>query len=142
MKKQPKIIALLLLFCFCFTACKNEKPSKPEEISVSVLSKIKTLGFSTMNVLKTKGGYIVEGDIFLPDKDLDQRDESFSVKVANTEQYRTNQLVTASPERMITISVSNLPQVFSAALDTAVNRYNALKLRIRFSGLLVRGISI
>jgi hypothetical protein len=89
------------------------------------------MGFSTENARKVDGGYLVEGDIILTDENLSTPSSSPTLLIAKEEQYRTTNLVTRLP-RVITISVTNLPTVYSQATDEAINRYNALNGQLTF----------
>lgn len=103
-----------------------------KEVPTEALGKIKKLGFSTYNAQRVEGGYLVEGDIMLHDQDLDAVPNYKLLRIAEVEQYRTNNLVTATP-RTIRVSISNrLPSSYVAALDEALNRYNAQNLNITF----------
>ncbi|MFN2458698.1 MAG: M57 family metalloprotease, partial [Chitinophagaceae bacterium] len=100
-------------------------------------------------------GYLVEGDIILTPQNLISKPTSPSLIIANEEQYRTNYLVNASKHPTITVALSfgtttsggllgtgllgttsNTPsahqEVFSAAVDEAIARYNAESLTIKF----------
>ncbi|WP_143307309.1 M57 family metalloprotease [Chitinophaga vietnamensis] len=109
----------------------QNKDAKPDQVSADVLAQIKANGFSTNDVRKVEDGYLVEGDILLTAEQLSQKVGSPTLRVANTEQYRTNNLVTALP-RVITVKVVNLGTAFVAGADTAIARYNRLGLRITF----------
>lgn len=121
-------------------ACKKDvtpeqaQVNNTNTISTDVLSKIKTLGFSTAGVIKTAEGYIVENDILLTPQDLNGvTQEGTSMVVAKEEQYRTTQLVTGLP-RTITVGLSgNFPTNFSTALDQVVKSYQDLGLRLKFA---------
>ncbi|HTM99953.1 MAG TPA: M57 family metalloprotease [Pedobacter sp.] len=115
-------------------SCKNDENTntpKSDEISKNTLSQIASLGFSTDEARKVSGGYLVEGDIFLTEENLTQKSTSPNLTIAETEQYRTTNLVTSLP-RVITISVTNLPTVYSDAVDLMISRYNSLGLRMTF----------
>lgn len=133
----------LKLFAIAFTGVivlgifgcqkKNETPtsSTDQTVAQSTKAQIKSLGFSTASVVKTKGGYIVEGDIFLSEASLAKKAKSQKLTVAKSEQYQTTNTVSGLP-RTVTISVTNLPSVYSDAVDGAIARYNALGLKIYF----------
>lgn len=116
------------------TACKknadvihNEEPG----VSQTALDKIYALGFSNKNVVKDGDGYVVEGDIYLSEKDLNSKPEMVFLRVGQEEQYRTTNIVRAPRE--ITVSIaSKLPSSYVAALDEALARYNAENLTITF----------
>lgn len=134
MKKLLSLTAFAVVLLIAVQSCKKEKQApSSDEISQDVLTQIRSHGFSTDNVMKDEGGYVVEGDIFIPDGDLSKPAAWSSLVVANTEQYRTTNLVTGLP-RNITVSVANnLPSSYVTATNEAIARYNALGLTITFS---------
>ena len=134
MRKIIASIALLTLSTFVIISCqknKTEPAVSTSDISVDVLAKIKNLGFSTSGVVKDEDGYRVEGDIVLTNELLNGSNTSSLLRIANTEQYRTTNLVTGLP-RVIKIKVSNLGTAYVQGADLANSRYNALGLRITF----------
>ncbi len=130
---NPVLSLCTVLFCtLLFIACsKEQKMAKQEEISSDLLDKIKAKGFSTHKVQKVSDGYIVEGDILLTTKDLEDT-SGLRLRAPNGEQYRTTNLVSGLP-RVITINISGLPTVYTTGLDEAIARYNAEGLRLTFS---------
>ena len=128
-------LLLLLIALLCFQACKKEDKKDPvkeqTEIPKDVLDKIKAQGFSTRGVVKIKEGYVIEGDIILSEKDLNELNPPLTMRVGETEQYRTTNIVLGLP-RVITISISGLDPGYTTSLDEAIARYNALNLRITF----------
>ncbi len=125
------IVAVLSLLVY---SCKKDvkQEQQQEEISAQVLDRISALGFSKTNVQIHPEGYLVEGDIVLTENDLNNTPEMQFLRIAETEQYRTNNLVGSLP-RNITVRVStNLPSAYVAAADEAIRRYNAQNLRITF----------
>jgi len=113
-------------------SCETEKSVKPDQISDATLIKIGNLGFSTQGVYRSDGGYIIEGDIFLSERDLSLVPTSPRLVIANVEQYNTFNLVTSLP-RVITVSSSgNVPASVSSAIDGAIARYNAQNLQLTF----------
>ncbi len=120
-----------------FSACtKNDEPAEKKtgqaaEVSADVLKNIAALGFSTADVHKRGDAYLVEGDILLTQENLSETSTSPNLRIAETEQYRTKNLVKNLP-RTITVSISNLPAVYATATADAVDRYNELNLRIHF----------
>lgn len=96
------------------------------------MNSVKALGFSTQNMYASEGGYIVEGDIFLSSSDLGRSHNGTILRVGQSEQYRTTNLVTGLP-RVITISVdTKLAASYVSATDEAIARYNAENLQISF----------
>lgn len=135
--KNTKFLSLAMLCALflCVSSCKknntSEQTENKEEISASTLQQIKSLGFSVEDVRKVDNGYLVEGDIVLTDANLTEKSLSPNLNIAETEQYRTTNIVKSLP-RVVTISVTNLPQVYSDAVDLMISRYNSLGLRITF----------
>lgn len=134
MRKLIKIAGLPVLVCFVLFSCKkNSKEQVVEPISQEILAKISGMGFSSKNVQLHSEGYLVEGDIVITKEHLNGKSENLLMRVADEEQYRTNNLVTGLP-RNLTIRVnSSLPARYITAVDGAISRYNALGLRITFS---------
>lgn len=121
-----------------FACTKDNKTSSTEtaaasktEVSAAVLKNINDLGFSTDQVRKVNDGYLVEGDILLTEANLTEASTSPNVRIAETEQYRTTNLVKNLP-RTVTVSISNLPTVYATATQNAIARYNALNLTLKF----------
>ncbi|MGO4294812.1 M57 family metalloprotease [Chitinophaga sp. RAB17] len=115
------------------SACTKD-PTTPEDgtkISASTMGKINALGFDTLNAIKLNGGYVVEGDLFLTEKDLDSKQGYTALFIADADQYKLSYTLTALP-RIINISATGLPTAYSNALDIAIARYNALNLRVTF----------
>jgi hypothetical protein len=137
MRKSVSILSAIAILALA-TSCKKEINSSKDEISADVIAKIKAQGFSTASVIKRDGGYIVEGDIFLSEADLNETVTSPTLRIAEVEQYRTTNLVKNLP-RTITISVSNLPTVYSNATNDAIARYNAENLLIKFQRVASNG---
>lgn len=123
---------LILVALTAALSCKKDSAPVQDEVSQDVLDKVFALGFSNKNVIKDDNGYIVEGDIFLSEDDLNSTPSMQFLRVGTEEQYRTFNLVTGLP-RTIRVSISNrLPSSYVAALDEALARYNALGLLITF----------
>jgi hypothetical protein len=138
MKKQLllKIGVCMVCAASLLPACtKNnqgvEKKADPTLVSAAVTQKISDLGFSTDDVRKVGDNYLVEGDIMLTPENLSEVSTSPTLRIAETEQYRTTNLVKSLP-RTITVSISNLPTVYATATANAVARYNALNLTLKF----------
>jgi len=134
MRKIIAPAALFFLSALVIISCqknKTEPTAATTDISADVLAKIKNLGFSTTGVIKDEEGYRVEGDIVLTNELLNGSNTSSLLRIANTEQYRTTNLVTSLP-RTITIKVTSLGTAYIQGADLAISRYNALGLRITF----------
>lgn len=122
-----------------FTACTKDvkETQTSEKIDAATIALIKAKGFGTNDVQKIAEGYLVEGDIVLRHDDLQTASTSPNMLIAQEEQYRTFNVVNPSTYATIRVALNNSSSAhqaaFSAALDEAVRRYNALGLRIRFS---------
>lgn len=138
MKRTLRTIAAICFAAFTFTACqKNTDDTSQNEVSNEALAQIKMLGFSTSEVRKVDGGYRVEGDIFLSQNNLDAAPPSTpNMIIAQEEQYRTFNLVSATKHPTINVALNNSSSqhqnAFSAALDEAIARYNAQTLTVKF----------
>ena len=94
MKPSMRTLAVACLATLTFAACTKEvKEPVQDEISEETLNQIKLQGFSTKDVQRTDGGYLVEGDIFLTDANLKERPNSPLLRIAQEEQYHTFNLV-------------------------------------------------
>jgi len=128
-----KPLAFLLIAGFAITSCKKEaKETAQNEISQEVFAKIASLGFNTADVQVTEGGYIVEGDIFLSEGNLNERPTSPNLRIAEVEQYRTFNLVTGSPRTITVSTTGNISSALSDGIDQAIARYNAEHLGLTF----------
>ena len=125
------------IVCLILTACKKDIQQAEEEISTDVKSKIFALGFSPANVQLHSEGYLVEGDIVITKDQLNSIPDRQLLRIAGNEQYHTFNLVTAP--RTITISIDNKISSYGAALNEAINRYNAEGLSVTFQRVNRRG---
>ena len=134
MKQIFKPVAIACLAAFSLVSCK--KDVKEEGVSTETLNQIKALGFSTDGVQKSGDGFLVEGDIMLSARDLQSTPSSPRLVVAQEEQYRTFNLVSATKHPVIKIALNNSSAnheaAFSASLDEAIRRYNAESLTVTF----------
>jgi len=139
--KSTLVLGALAIFgATTFFSCQREDAQVPaakaqtEQISEETLSKIKHLGFGTSDVKRIPGGFLVEGDILLTQKSLDEVPDHKLLRVGDEEHYRTNNLVyTGGTVRTITVSMSTaLNSCYSNALNAAITRYNNLGLLLRF----------
>ncbi|MER2998839.1 M57 family metalloprotease [Pontibacter populi] len=135
MKVNRLLIVGALVAAFGFTSCQqDEEITTQDTVSESTLSRISELGFYNKNVEKVEGGYVVEGDIFLSEGDLTGAHNTKALRVGESEQYRTTNLVNAGTGRNITLSIDpTLPATYVTALDAAIARYNAENLTITMS---------
>lgn len=111
---------------------KDNADVQEEKVPDSVISQLRGMGFGTDNVQKTEGGFLVEGDIIVTPEMLNGNNQQSKLRIAETEQYRTNNLVTGLP-RVIRIGTSgSISAGLSTAIDNAIGRYNAENLSITF----------
>jgi hypothetical protein len=137
MKKLMRTFAAVCAAATLLASCKKDaKDVVKDDVSLQTLSQIQHLGFSTDGVKKQNGGYLVEGDIFLTDGELNSSPSTPNMVVASEEQYRTFNLVSPSKHPVIKVALNNssaqYDAAFSAALDEAIKRYNAENLTITF----------
>ncbi len=133
MKKFLFSASLFATAVIVVVSCSKSKDVTPaDEISAEVKAKVQALGFGTGSLVKHEDGYLVEGDIILTPEFLDSKPNYTLLRVGSEEHYRTTNLVTGLP-RVITVSISSqLSSIYVSALDEAINRYNALGMRITF----------
>lgn len=130
MKKFFSMVAIATIGTILSCQTEDGLVSK-QDISPETLIKIQSLGFSAHGVQAMDGGYLVEGDILLHEKDLNGGHNPKYLVIAETEQYRTTNLVNAP--RNIRVSIdSKLGSSYVAALDEAISRYNAEGLSLTF----------
>lgn len=139
MRATKRSLAILCAMGLAFTACKKDAQLKTDEISSEVKAQIAKMGLDANWVTKANGGYMVEGDIFIPENRLGETGSAPTLRVADEEQYRTFNLVNGLP-RVITVSVTNLPAVFAQATDTMIARYNAENLQLTFQRVQSGGV--
>ena len=145
---MKKVLMFSLLAATLYSCKKTSNQTEdPNAISTETKAKITNLGFSAANVQKTDDGYLVEGDIELTDELLNSQPTQSLLRIAENEQYRTTNLVTALP-RVIKINVTGLGTAFIQGTDLAISRYNALGLKMTFqrvtsgsSNITIRGFN-
>ncbi|MBK8967457.1 MAG: protease [Lewinellaceae bacterium] len=133
MIKHLRLLAILVLFVAGFNSCADKQDDLG--LSSEILQKINKLGFNPENAFAIDGGYIVEGDIFLTDEDLEGHTHGNlpSLVVGNSEQYHTFNLVTGTPRTIVvTTSGGNITTALSNAINDAIGRYNAENLALTF----------
>ena len=133
MLQQLRIASAAAMLMLVFVSCKKESVSEQSlQVTDEVAASISKLGFSTHNIIATEGGYVVEGDIFIPANELDRPLNGVALRIAEVEQYHTTNLVEGMP-RVIKVAVnSKLSSKYVNATDAAIARYNALNLGITF----------
>lgn len=135
MKKMFLPLAVVGIATASLVSCKKDAKAPVQDgISQETLTQIQNLGFYNKGVQKVDEGYLVEGDIVLTPADLASTPKVYGIRVGNTEQYRTNNLVSAGGGRTITVALSSkLPSSYGPALDEMVNRYNNQNLTLHFT---------
>lgn len=131
------LASLAIVACVLFTSCSNEGDVvNQDEVSEAVLAALTNAGFDVLNQapIRTDNGYLVEGDIFIPDADIANLKEGKRLPIE--EQYSTDNLVSTNGSRVITIYAPTGRKGYSAGmlagLDLAIARYNAENLEISF----------
>src|SRR5262245_51972883 len=101
MKFMTKAFIVLSLLSLSISSCRKETKQTPQvaqdEVSQAVKDKIYSLGFTASTARKVDEGYLVEGDIILTEEQLNSVPENIFLRIADEEQYRTNNLVTGLP---------------------------------------------
>jgi hypothetical protein len=135
MKRTLWLLAGTVLLAGFFASCEQDNAvSSDNLVARDVIDRIQEMGYSTENIQKIDEGYLVEGDIVLTQADLDDHTDHVTLRIAETEQYRTTNLVTGLP-RTITFSMDatlRSTNGYQAALNEIVNRYNAENLGLTF----------
>ncbi len=134
--KHLLLYSLLALFFAGLNSCAKKEPSTSDTgLSQEVINQIKALGFSADDAYATEGGYIVENDIFLTDADFQNPSQVLmhNLIVGNSEQYRTNELVTGLPRTITVSSSGSFNSTVNSAINGAIARYNAQNLQLTFT---------
>ena len=135
MRKTLFLLAGLVMTAMIFYSCQEDQGVAPDKhISKEVLDRIWDIGFNNQNVQKIEEGYLVEGDIILTDEDLRVQLDPLTLRIAETEQYRTFNLVSPASQTITVSMDANLNSTpgYSQALDMAIARYNAESLTLVF----------
>lgn len=119
------VVALLVSFNSC---TKTDSANTDTSLTQEVKDQILALGFTAEGAYAADGGYVVEGDIFLTDEDLQGHNHGdlHTLITGNAEQYRTTNLVTGFPRTITVSSSGNVSTNVSNAIDAAIARYNAV----------------
>jgi hypothetical protein len=148
MKKLICYSALALMFSTTFMSCSKNSLEESNATGLTQDEKglIAAAGFNSNWAERTaNGNYLIENDIMLTKAQLeDMRGVApdHELIFANTEHYRTTNVVSlpSSGQRTITVSLgSGFPSYYSTALDNTLARYNNLNLRIRFQRVISGG---
>lgn len=146
MKRTKSLLATAFAIMIAFTACDDSVMEAADEVSPEVLTKLAAAGFniSDQAPLNFEDGYLVEGDIYIPASQIDAL--SAGERLPIEEQYSTNNLVSTSGSRTITLYApvassgggrgkkgsSGYSPAMIAGLDLAIARFNAENLEISF----------
>ncbi|RYF91289.1 MAG: protease [Chitinophagaceae bacterium] len=135
MKKLSRISGLLLCTALFAVSCKkmdNNVSMVEQEVSAEAKAMATAAGFNTQGMRSTPEGYLIEGDILLTHAELADMGNNNGPEliIANEEHYRTTN--TVSGTRTITVSLNTTQANFVNATNTAIARFNALPLRIKF----------
>jgi hypothetical protein len=104
-----------------------------DKLSAAEIAMIQAAGLQATGAIRIDGRYLIEGDILLTVDELHSMctGNCPALIVANTEQYRTTNLVTGLP-RTISIRYIGAHPSISLAVTFAVARYNARGLLLKF----------
>lgn len=140
MKQIIRNASLSLLLAGAFASCKKvSNDADATGLSQDEKTMIVAAGFNGNWAEKTAdGSYLIEGDMLLTAaqlKEMAGNSPAHELVVANTEHYRTTNIVStpATGQRIITVRLgSGFPSYYSTGLDQALARYNNLNLKIAF----------
>ena len=135
MRKTLLLLVGLVLTATLFYSYQDEQGAAPDKhISKATLDRIWEIGFSNENVQKIDEGYLVEGDIILTDENLQVQLDPLTLRISETEQYHTYNLVSPASQTITVSMDANLNSTpgYSQALDVAIGRYNAENLTLVF----------
>lgn len=147
MRKLKTIFAVSLILLTLFSCNKeddtNSLNQEATKITPEILGKISSLSLNNKDVKvvkntkldgTTEDAFLIEGDILMTKEQLDKMDLYGGI---TTEQYRTNNLVSA-PRTIRVVGLSGtgttaLSANMRAGLQAAINRYNNLGLALTFT---------
>lgn len=133
MRKLFGLLAVTACASLTIVSCNKsaEVKSDTSELTSAEKVMIKDAGLQAGDAVKIDGKYLIEGDLLLSAQELQEMkgNDSHNLIVANSEHYRTTNLVTGLP-RTITVRYTGAYSSITTALINAVARYNARGLRI------------
>ncbi|NAS29658.1 protease B [Flavobacteriaceae bacterium R38] len=139
--KFSLLLSAAFLTTTMFVSCTSDNAEDGivnNEEFAAVELQLRAAGFDTSDLEATTmngvSGYAVEGDIFLTVEQINDISPQLSVEngdVANTEHYRTTNLV-SSPRAVSVYMDTAFPAITQTAFDEALARYNALNLELVF----------
>ncbi|HEY4653701.1 MAG TPA: M57 family metalloprotease [Cyclobacteriaceae bacterium] len=139
MKRFTQLLSMLLIGSIAFVGCEQPEvtPLINESVPDDVLIRLQELGFNVTDraPVRFESGYLVEGDIYLPESELAIM--TTGVRIPFAEQYSTNNLVTGAP-RSISIYIpvggrKGFSSAYSSAIDEVISRYNDERLNLSFT---------
>lgn len=118
-----------------FSCQKTDLSLDAQEVPQSVIDQLMVMGFNPDGIEVVEEGYRIERDIIITEDFL--KNPPHVHRVPNAEQYSTNNLVSTSGNRVITIYApqggnNGYSPGMIAGLDLAISRYNAENLEISF----------
>jgi hypothetical protein len=125
MRRLSYPLLLLIGGMLFIAACSQDDEVAPvDEVPQEILTRLQTLGFDIDDQapIVFERGYLVEGDIYLTEEDIDRLSPSDALRIPTEEQYHTTNLVSSGGARTITIFISSDGGDF-AGLPNA-NKYN------------------
>lgn len=142
MKRFPTYILPLLALGLLVFSCGKDQPDPADEVPQEVIQKISAMGFNPDGIEKVEEGYRIERDIIITEEHL--KGAHVDVDVPNVEQYRTFNTVNTGGNRNITVYIpqggnNGFSSTYVAALDEAINRYNAENLDLSFQRVTSSG---
>lgn len=133
MKKLLGLLAVTTFTALTIVSCNKSSDLKADqdELTSEEKTMIKDAGLHPGGATKVDGKYLIEGDLLLSAAELQQMNvnDGANFIVANSEHYRTTNLVTGLP-RTITVRYTGAYSSITTALINAIDRYNARGLRI------------
>jgi hypothetical protein len=134
MKRTLKMAGLAAMAAVIFTGCAKQDTVKvnADGLSASEVQMIKSAGLNPTGASKHAEGYLIEGDLLLSAEALNSLSSNNGPEliVANSEQYRTTNLVTGLP-RTLRVNYTGSTASISTAINNAIARYNALPTSYR-----------
>jgi hypothetical protein len=126
---------ILCCLLFSVTACKKENKASQLNKTLSAVEKekLRSIGLNAEDILVTDNGVIVEGDIFFSNEALQNIEANAITHTKISEEHYRSVTTIGGLDRVIRVSVDPLlPKKMFVAVDSALQRYNNLSLRISF----------
>ncbi len=133
MQKTQSPLLFFLCTAMLLFSCKKNITETASGLTAEERSKLNAYGLSAAQAYRVADGIIAEGDLFISNADLALAPANrTAIRAGEAEQYHVVNLVTGLP-RTISIRYTGSTTAVSTAINTAIARYNALALRIRFT---------